>query len=87
MIPTFPKLSFNQTNPITATLSFNEDFVFSGDDRTNSVFCWDSRMGGQALRKLAGHNNAVLAVSASTTDPCFASCGADGQVRYWNLDV
>ncbi|KAI9015543.1 WD40-repeat-containing domain protein [Hyaloraphidium curvatum] len=75
------------TTQITAALSFNEDYVISGDDRTNQCHLWDSRVGGQALKKLPGHSNTVCAIAASNVDPCFASCSADGKARYWNLDV
>lgn len=64
------------------TVSYNDDYVMIGDEGSTDVFVWDTQT-GSLLTRIAGQNNLVRCVAASTTDNGVLTCSDDYRARYY----
>lgn len=64
------------------TFSSNEEYVFSGDERANTVATWDIRT-GEHLKRFTGHSGIVLNVVSTAAGDGFISCSEDQRARIW----
>jgi len=69
-------------NRIPACFSYNEDFIITADEQSNSCIAWDTRTCDQ-VQKLSGHNQIVRALAASPTKPHLMTCSEDFRARFW----
>jgi cleavage stimulation factor subunit 1 len=67
---------------IPACFTYNEEFVITTDEATNSCVAWDTRT-GDLVQKLVGHNQSVRGLAGSPTRPHLISCSDDHKVRLW----
>lgn len=77
-----PNPNSNDSFRLPACFSYNEDFILTADDTTNSVFAWDTRT-GELVQKLTGHNQLVRGIAASPVKPHIVSCSDDFRARFW----
>jgi cleavage stimulation factor subunit 1 len=63
----------NRAHILQPTFSYNEGFVFIGDEASTSVFCWDTQTGA-LVKKITGHNDLVRCVAASPNDNGIITC-------------
>lgn len=59
--------------------------ILSGD-HAGKVRVWKAAAGA-AIREISAHNGAVTGISAHPSQPLFATSGADGLVKVWQLPV
>lgn len=71
-------------NPCVSTFSFNEQLVFSTDERTNSVVVWNART-SEKVTSLSGHTSAIRWIASSPVEMAFVSCSQDCRGRFWGL--
>jgi len=65
-----------------ATFTFNEDFIISPDETSNSCVVWDTRT-GDLVQKLTGHSQVIRGLASSSTKPHIISCSDDHRARFW----
>eukprot|EP00762_Andalucia_godoyi_P002655 ANDGO_03333.mRNA.1 Cleavage stimulation factor subunit 50 len=76
--------NFVAKHPCVATMSFNEQLVFSTDERTNSIVVWNVRT-SEKVFVLSGHTANIRWIAASPTEMAFFSCSHDCRGRFWGL--
>ncbi|RKP13954.1 WD40-repeat-containing domain protein [Piptocephalis cylindrospora] len=60
-------------NRITMSFSYDESFIYSSDENSRNVFCWDSKS-GQIEKAIPGHDMLVRSVAGSPVDEAFLTC-------------
>eukprot|EP01117_Protostelium_nocturnum_P008501 TRINITY_DN3042_c1_g2_i1.p1 TRINITY_DN3042_c1_g2~~TRINITY_DN3042_c1_g2_i1.p1 ORF type:complete len:445 (-),score=78.67 TRINITY_DN3042_c1_g2_i1:36-1370(-) len=69
-------------NRLQVTFNWNEDFIFSSDESTNSVSIWNTRT-GEIVHKLIGHTSIVSWIASSPTENALMTCSIDQRARFW----
>jgi predicted NACHT family NTPase len=70
-------IHFNSTGTILAS---------GGGDQDTTIKCWETQE-WQCLKRLEGHNRAVLAVAFANRDNILASGSADQKIKLWDVQT
>uniref|UniRef100_A0AC35TGF8 Cleavage stimulation factor 50 kDa subunit n=1 Tax=Rhabditophanes sp. KR3021 TaxID=114890 RepID=A0AC35TGF8_9BILA len=73
----------SQKLPINAEFNHTEDFVMYPDERSGSLWSWDSRSMEKKKILSLGHSAAVRRIRHSPCGASFITCSDDSRVRFW----
>jgi cleavage stimulation factor subunit 1 len=70
---------------IQAIYSHDNQFVFTADETSSSIFAWDASS-GIMVSELKSHSKFIRCLTPSPTERAFISCSDDCRARFWAAD-
>eukprot|EP00164_Ancoracysta_twista_P011055 GFYU01016894.1.p1 GENE.GFYU01016894.1~~GFYU01016894.1.p1 ORF type:complete len:435 (+),score=74.40 GFYU01016894.1:55-1359(+) len=74
--------ALQQRTRMQCCFSYDENHVFSSDEKAHAVVVWDTRT-GDLVQRMPGHNNLIRWIATSPTELAFMTASEDHRARFY----